>query len=192
MPALSISQLQDKLNTRLGDATDRTYQSSEKTEFLNSAINDEYVFDIVRDDSITTVADQASYDISGTGVTDVIDVSIDIRGDGYPEPMARSAYDVVGDTLYFDGVYKGLPADKTLIILGRGKLTTTDTIPEFLQEYVLTLAHIEALMELATTYTTRFLKNDVTLSEIIAQKRELEAKANRLRVTLRNRHSVRD
>lgn len=192
MAALSISQLQDKLNIRLSDDTDRTYSSSEKTEFLTSAINDEYVFDIVRDDSIPTVADQAAYDIASTGITDVIDVSIDIRGDGYPEPMARSAYDLIGTTLYFDGVYKGLPAGKDLVILGRKKLLTTDNIPEFLQEYVITLAHIEALMELATTYTTRFLKNDVTLSEIIAQKRELEAKASRLRVTLRNRHSVRD
>lgn len=191
MAALSISGLQTKLNTRLNDSTDRTFTSSEKTEFLTSAINDEHVFDIIRDESITTVAQQSSYDVSGTGISDLTDVAIDTLGDGYPDPIDRDAYEVIGDNLYFDMAHRGIPDGKTMILTGKQKLTANDSIPEFLHEYVLTLATIEAYRLLSATYTTRFLKNDVTLAEILQNIRDLENKANQLRVNLRNRRAVR-
>jgi hypothetical protein len=191
MAALSISGLQTKLSTRLNDSSDRTFSSSEKTEMLTSAIQNEHVYDIIRDDSNTTTANTASYDISGTGITDLTDVQVDVLGDGFGHPIDRDGYEVMGDTLYFDPAKKGIPADKTLILIGKQKLTESDQIPEFLQEYVLTLATVEAYRLLAATYTTRFLKNDVTLAEILRNIQDLENKAAQLRTNLRNRRSVR-
>jgi hypothetical protein len=54
MAALSFTQMRTRQNRRLKDSNDITFTSSEKDEFLETAIADPYVFDIARDTTITT------------------------------------------------------------------------------------------------------------------------------------------
>lgn len=191
MAALSFAQMRTRQNRRLKDPTDITFTSSEKDEFLTTAIADPYVFDITRDTSITTAASTASYDLSGLDITEVTDIGIDMVGDGYPEPITRDGYDIIDGTLYFEGRYRGVPADKTLYITGKRKLTASNSIPEFLQEYVLRLADINAYEELIASFTTRFLKNDVTMSGLQSTIRGLQIRVSDLRKNLANRREIR-
>lgn len=65
MAALSLSQMLDRLNTKLSDSTDKTFTSSEKGEFLTSAYNDPNVFYIDRDTSLTTSGTSLIYTLPG-------------------------------------------------------------------------------------------------------------------------------
>lgn len=190
MADLTASGLLTRLNTKLRDSTDRTFTSSEKQEFIAAAIDDDYVFKIVRDDTQVTVANQASYSMADLGISEVLAVFIDVLDNGYPELVSRDGYDVIDGVLYFEPSHRAIPAGKTLIIVGKQKLTTSDTIPEFLQNYVLELALVQSYEELAHTYTTRFLKNDVTLGEILGAIRSMQAKIGDMRRTLANRREV--
>lgn len=191
MAALTFSQLRTRQNRRLKDPTDITFTSSEKDEFLTTAIADPYVFDIARDTSITTAASTPSYDLSGLDITEVTDIAIDTAGDGYPQPISREGYEIIDGTLYFEGSYRGLAADKTLHITGKRKLTTSNSIPEFLQEYVLRLADINAYEELMASFVTRFLKNDVTMGDLQAAVRGNQIRVADLRKNLANRREIR-
>ena len=78
----------------------------------------------------------------------------------------------------------------TLILVGKRKLSTTDLIPDFLQEYVLRLADILAYEELMASFNTRFLKNDVTMSDLSQTIRAHQARITDLRKGLSNRREV--
>lgn len=191
MAALSFTQMRTRQNRRLKDSNDITFTSSEKDEFLETAIADPYVFDIARDTTITTLADTASYDLSGLDITEVTDIGIDILGDGYPQPIARDGYDIIDGVLYLEGRNRNLPVGKTLYITGKRKLTRSNSIPDFLQEYVLRLADINAYEELMASFVTRFLKNDVTMGDLQAAVRGLQIRVADLRKNLANRREIR-
>lgn len=193
MAELSFSQLRTRQDRRLKDSGDITFTSSEKDEFLTTAIADPYVFDIVRDDTLVTVDGASTYDLEDLDyqITEITDIAIDILGDGYPVPVSRDGYEVIGTTLYFEGRNRNIPVGKTIYVTGKRKLEITDTIPEFLQEYVLRLADINAYEELIASFTTRFLKNDVTMSDLQAAIRGLQIRVADLRKNLANRREIR-
>lgn len=188
MAALSLAQMLTRLNTKLSDSTDKTFTSSEKTEFLTSAYNDAEVFIIDRDTSLTTVSGQRNYNVP-TGFSEITDIFIDIDTDGVGYPVARDTYDVINGVIYFQNV-RTLPSDKTLIIFGKNKLDTSDNLPDLLQDYVLTLAQIEAYEFMKNKYSTRFLKNDVSMGELVTSLGQLEQKAASLRKNLNNRREI--
>jgi len=189
MAAQTFSELRDRLDTSLSDTTDRTFSSSEKDEFMTRAFNDPYVYKIVRNTSLTTVNVQASYTVPTT-MTEVIDVQIDTLGDGYPSSLDRSTWQVVDGTLYFDAIQKYLPANKTIVLIGKQKLTVSDSVPDFLQEYVLTLAEMEAYSFMKNKYSTRFLKNDVTMAELVNSLVERRQHVQELRKNLDNKREI--
>lgn len=186
MAALSLAQMLTRLNTKLSDSTDKTFTSSEKTEFLTSAYNDAEVFIIDRDTSLTTVSGQRNYTSPFAETTDIF---LDSDTDGVGYRVDRSTYDVINGIIYFQNV-RTLPSSKTLIIFGKNKLDTTDSLPDFLQDYVLTLAQIEAYEFMKNKYSTRFLKNDVSMGELITSLGQLEQKAAQLRKNLNNRREI--
>lgn len=185
----SYNDMLTRLSTMLSDSADRTYSSSEKQEFLNSAYNDPLVFKIIRDTSLTSGTEDPDYTLPAT-VNEVLDVMIDNQSDGFPERLDRSSYEVIGGVLYFDYSQKYLPTGKTLVIIGKEKLTTTDDLPEFLQEYVLHLGTIYALEFLKNKFATRFLKNDISMTELIAAINTHRQRVQELRKSLANRRSV--
>lgn len=165
MAALTATQLKTKLNTRLRDSDDRTFDDAEKVEAIEQAILDPYVVEIVRTTAATT-ANTASY-ARPAGIDKVAWINIDMQGDGFEEPIDQGAWEEVGGNIIFDRTYKGIPAGKTLLIYGEKKLTTSDTFKDNLQPYILELAHIWCLELLKSELATRFLKNDMTMSDLI-------------------------
>jgi len=185
----TYSEMLDRLDTMLSDANDRTYTSSEKEEFLNSAYNDPSVFEIVRDTSLTTTAGDPSYTVPAT-ITEVLDILVDIAGDGYPQRIARNSYEVVGGTIYFDYTQKSMLDGKTLTVIGKYKITPDDDLPSFLQEYVLHIASIYALEFLKNKFAGRFLKNDVSMTELIAALNTHRQRAAELKKNLANVYEI--
>lgn len=188
MAALSLSQMLDRLNTKLSDSTDKTFTSSEKEEFLTSAYNNASNFFIDRDTSLTTVANQYNYTLP-TGFSEPTDIFVDIDSDGIGERIPRNMYNVINGVVYFSNDLN-LSSGYTLIIFGKSPVTTSDNIPDFLQDYVLTLAQIEAYEFMKNKYATRFLKIDISMGELIASLNQLEQKAASLRKNLSNRRVV--
>ncbi len=189
MAAQTYTEMRDRLNVMLSDTPDRTFSSSEKDEFMDSAWNDPLVFQIVRDTSLTTGTEDPDYTLPAT-IDEVLDVMIDTNSNGFPERLDRSSYEVIGGVLYLDFTQQYLPSSKTLIIVGKQKLTTDDSLPEFLQEYVLHLASIYALEFLKNKFASRFLKNDVSMTEIIAAINTHRQRVAELRKSLANRRSI--
>lgn len=190
MAEASFTQLRTRQDRRLRDTTDKTFSSSEKDEFLTTAIDDPYVFKIVKDTSLTSVTGQATYTVPD-GISEVIEMAIDLYDNDFPEIIDRNGYEVVDGTIYFDRNYRYLLDGKILYVTGKYKLTTSDLIPDYLQEYVLRLADINAYEELIASFTTRFLKNDVTMADLQGAIRGLQIRVADLRKNLANRREVR-
>lgn len=188
MAALSVSQIKTRLNTKLSDDQDKTFTSSEKDEFLVSAYNDASNFIIDRDTSLTTVSQQYNYTLP-TGFTAPTDIFIDLDSDGVGYKIPTNQYNVINGVVYFSNSLSLTP-NCTLILFGKNKLDTTDSLPDFLQDYVLTLAQIEAYEFMKNKYSTRFLKNDVSMGELVTSLNQLEQKAEMLRKNLNNRRVV--
>lgn len=81
MATFTAAQLKTRLNTKLRDSADRTFSSSEKDEFYTTACEDEYVYKITKDTSLTVVAGSFSYALP-TGFTEVTDFGFDANGYG--------------------------------------------------------------------------------------------------------------
>ena len=188
MAALSFSQMLDRLDTKLSDSTDKTFTSSEKTEFLTSAYENVEVNFIGRDTSLTTVSNQYDYAVPAT-MTEITDIFVDTLGDDVGYAVPRNSYDIIDGYIYFSNTLSLVPS-KTIILFGKKQVEITDTMPDFLQTYVLTLAQIEAYEFMKNKYATRFLKNDVSMGELISSLGQLEQKAAGLRKNLANRRVV--
>lgn len=183
----SLSQLKTRLNTRLRDTGNLTFTSAEKDEMLIEAIADPYVYIADRDTSLTTVDSQSVYPMPD-GFDDIYEIGIDINADGYVSPIPRSEYDVLNGNLIFASSSKTLTAGKTLHIYGKRKLTTTDIFPDKVQEYILSLAIVGAFEMLKTSLTTRFVKNDMTMTDIVKSIQTHEQRAEKYRRSLINQH----
>lgn len=165
------------LNLRLGDTNNFTFTSDEKNQALDEAFNDDHVFSTVWDDSLTY--DQNAYQYAKpTGIDVVQDISIrpDNTTATEPESIASSLWEVIDSNIHFkNGANRAIPHGYTLFIKGKNKYTTSDTITETnVQEYVLNLAQLKCLKMLGVKKSLSFLKNDTSMGEIIAIKRELE------------------
>lgn len=182
------AELLTQLNTRLRDSQNLTFTSDEKTEILTEAINDPFVTYPVRDTSLSTIASTYSYTLP-TGIRDVFEVGIDLSGTGVATPIPRDSYDIVDGVLYFNDT--SLPEGKTIVLVGNKKLTyASSDIPTQLCEYVLHLAMVSAFELLKTSLTTRFLKNDMTMTDIIQSIATHQRRADELRRTITNQRLV--
>ena len=182
MADASFAQLKAKLNVRTNDGNDVSFTSAEKDEFLNAAFQDPSVYIIDRDDTTTTSANAASYPVPDT-LSKVTQISVDVNGDGFTMPLDRSTWKQVNGNIYFSYVQKGIPANKTMVMWGISKLTTSDLIPDSLQEYILHLARVEAYQYILAKLTTRFMTNDITTAECLAAISRHQNAADRLKST---------
>lgn len=187
MADITKSQLKVKFNTRLRDTTNVTWTSGEKDDILSAAILDPFVYIVDTDKTLVTVANQPEYTSPVQAITDM---QIDTNGDGYPKPVPREAYDLINGVIRFGRAYKGIPAGKTLYVTGEIKLTDFDTYPDMIQEYILQTAMAEAFEMLKTSLTSRFVKNDMTMSEIVQSISTHRAEAARLRSQIMNQRPV--
>lgn len=176
------------LNTTLGDSANTTFTVAEKTRALTKAFNDTYVttFDIW-DTSLSYTQGTYQYPVPAS-MTVVQEIYISPNGatEPFPEPIDKTLYEVVGTNIQFrqkaDWI---IPSNYTLYIKGRKKLDTTATISDMIQyEYILALAGYNTLTLLSHKKANLFVKNDTTMSELIALRRELLAEVKEFRARL--------
>lgn len=176
----------EQLNITLNDTDNVTFTPEQKARALQKAWNDSYVVEDVYDDSLSFTAGTNSYPLpSGFGaVADVgISPSNSLTSD-FVSSIGEGLWETQGSNLVFrNNANSVLSSGYTLYLKGRKKLdwnTDTITTPN-LQEYVIALAGVNTLTLLAYQKVNLFLKNDTTLGELVALKRELEQDVIRLR-----------
>lgn len=176
---MDFTALKTTLNIRLGDSDNFTFTVEEKTETLTEAFNDESVVSQVWDSSLTF--DTNTFQYARPATVDAIQ-DIYIRrsntADTEPEKVSSELWEVVASNIQFKPpAFSIIPDGYTLYLKGKNKYTAADTIAEKnIQEYVLNLAQLNCLNMLGVKKALKFLKNDATMSEIVAVKRELERK----------------
>lgn len=190
---MTFAELKAKLNTRLGDVDNFAFTSEEKDEILTEAIQDPYVVQTTWDETLTFLTGTWRYEVP-EGVSTVKDVYVKRGVELEPEPIAVPYEIVVEDGtryLQFKGGSHRLPHNQTMYIRGSYKLTIADDIEDVrTQQYVLNLAQLNALDNLGMKKVLRFLKNDTSVSEIIAIKRELERKVIQHRASIQREYQA--
>jgi len=180
---MDIDELTTQLNIRLGDTDNFAFTTEEKTSILTEAIEDEYVVTSKWDETLTYSQGTWQYAIPSS-ITTVKDVYIKPGTNEDPETIALP-WDVVEGNLQFKGGSRVIPDGSTLYIRGNHKYTIADTITETrLQQYILNLAQVNAMDEIGIKKILKFVKNDTSVSEIIAMKRELERKVAKHRASI--------
>lgn len=186
--ATTFTALKVRFNTWLRDTQNLTFTDDEKTELLTAALNDPLATTVVRDTSLTTIAGTYSY-TAPTGIGAIYELGLDLNGDGIFHLIPREQYDLINGAIYFNT--NALPAGKTIQIVGKSKLDATSAdIPVKVQDYVLHIAMVNAFEMLKTSLTTRFVKNDMTMSDIINSINTHKQEAVRLRQDIINQRLV--
>jgi len=181
----------DELNITLGDTGDVTFTSDEKTRALTKAWNDSYVTQVVWDSSITFETGTYQYAIP-TGLTTVKDIYISASNSSSdaPEPISSDLWEVVGTNIQLSPKAAFIPNGYTMYLKGNYKLDpnsdTLDTVN--LQEYVLANAGFQTLTLLGHKKINLFLKNDTTMSELIALRREFQRDVKEYRLALQKEY----
>lgn len=183
----TFADLKTRLNTKLRDSQNLTFTDDEKTEILTVAINDPYVYTLTRNASLTTAASTYAYALP-TDVEEVFDLFLDTDGNGVGYHVSREDYDVI------DGYIRARvtwPENTPIILFCKTKLDSASTdYPVKMQEYILELALVEAFELLKTSLTTRFLKNDMTMADIIQSIATHQRRAEELRRAIINQRLV--
>lgn len=188
---MDLSTALTTLDTILGDSEDVTFSSSEKTRAMTRAWDDAYVVAPAWDTSLTYSTGTYRYSLPAT-ISSVQDIYISPVGSSspFPEPIDSSLWEAIDDevssidrdvrfTWRADNI---IPDGSTLYIKGRYKIRTSDSISNpVMQEYVLALAGVYTLTMLTHKKANLFTKNDVTMSELIGLRRELQQDVDRLR-----------
>lgn len=179
MPDATLSQLLTRLNIKARDGSNVTFTAQEKTDALTTAVADPYVIAIQRDASQTTTSTLDHYTVPD-GMT-LIKLGIQINT--YGRPTVIEGWDVFDQIVYLDD----LPVSgKTLVMIGRTKLTIYDSIPDNRQEYVLVLAKLELVKYLQQSLANTFLTNDMTMGDLIQLESVLSREADSWRKTFQN------
>lgn len=185
---LTFANALTELNTVIGDSSDVTFSTSEKQRALTKAWNDAYVVNEVWDTTLTYASGTYQYTKPAT-VTSIQDIYLAPTGSSqpFPEPIDSDMWELVNGKIQFNGqADRIIPHGYTLYVKGHYKLTTSDSIADAnMQEYVLAIAGVETLKLLTHKKANLFTKNDTTVSELIAIKRELQQDVVDLRRKLR-------
>lgn len=172
---MNFEEITDALNIQLGDTDDTTFTPEEKERALTKAWNDPYVVTTVWDTTLTFNQNAYQYEIPDT-LTTVKDIYINPSNAASDEPEKISAdlWEVIEGNIQFkNAAFRTIPHGWTLYLKGHYKLTTEDDLETVnLQEYVIALAGVETLNLLGYKKANLFLKNDTSMAELIALRRE--------------------
>lgn len=163
------------LNTILGDSTNVTFTVAEKTRALTRAWNDQYVTKIVWDDSLVYVTGTYQYSLDNMSTVKDIYLSPTGASKPMPDPIDGGLWEVIDGNIQFNSKADTIISTGYILYLkGNYKLTTDDTLDDVgLQEYVLALGGVNTLTLLGFKKANLFVKNDITMAELIGLRREL-------------------
>ncbi len=168
-----------ELDVILGDASNVTFTTAEKDRAMTRAWNDQYVCTVVWDTSLTYTQGTYQYTVPIATMSTVKDIDLSSTGSSkpMPDPIDGSLWEVVGGKIQFNSnADRYIPTGYTLYLKGTYKLTTDDTLDDVgLQEYVLASAGVNTLTLLGFKKANLFVKNDLTMAELIGLRRELMA-----------------
>lgn len=176
----------EEMNITLGDSGDVTFTPEEKARALQRAWRDAYVVKRVFDTTLTFSTGTYQYTLP-TSLTTVTEIGISPSNSttsDFPEAIPSSFWEVIGGNIQFkNNANSVIPDGSTLYVKGNKKYDyTADTLPTAaLQEYVIALGAYNTLTALAYKKVNLFLKNDTTLGELVALKRELKQEVLELR-----------
>lgn len=177
MATLTFAAALTTLDTILNDTSNTTFTTVQKSRAMTKAWNDSYVVNPVWDTSLTYTQGTYRYVLPAT-LTTVQDIYLSPTGatQPMPEPISNSLWEVVNGFIQFNQQADNtIPSTYTLYLKGNYKVTVSDSItPVNLQEYVLALAGVETLRLLSFMKANLFVKNDVTMAELIGLKREFQ------------------
>lgn len=179
---MDFNDTKDEMNIVLGDTADTTFTPEEKIRALTKAWNDPYVVDDVWNTAGTFLSTTYQTAIP-SGVSTVKDIGIKISYDDFPESIDASLWQIVDGNIHWSHEARWvLPDSSTLYILGTDKLTVADTLSTVaLQEYVIALGAVNTLTLLGFKKANLFLKNDTSMGELIALKRDLQKDVENMR-----------
>lgn len=186
---MDYSETLEQLNITLGDTEDTTFTPEEKARALQKAWNDSYVVNQVVDSTLTFTKGTVSQAIPAT-LTTVTGISLSPSNSltsDFPELIGTDNYDIVdGNIRWKNRANSIIPDTYTLYLIGNKKLDwNTDTLDTVnLQEYVLALAGYNTLSLLGYKKANLFLKNDLSMAELISLRRELKQEAMEYRAKL--------
>lgn len=169
------------LNIDLNDTDNFTFTTEEKQRALTEAWNDPYNTSAVWDE--TTTYDQSTYSyVVPTGIDTVKGLYYKADSTEFPTPVPSEAYEVVNGYIKISPEYRYIFAQgSTIVTKGAKQLTTSDSLAADRQEYVLKLAHYNTLRRLGAQKANKFLKNDTSMAEVVALRRELEREISVMR-----------
>lgn len=172
---MTYNESLDELNTTLDDAGNVTFTPEQKQRALTKAWNDSYVIRTKWDETLTFSTSTYQYAIP-VALTTVKDIYLTASSSDNPEPIDSDLWEIVDGNIQFNARARYIiPHGNTLYCKGNYKLTTSDTLDDVgMQEYVIALASVETINTLLFKKANLFLKNDVTVSELVAIKREME------------------
>ncbi len=179
----------DEVNVTINDSDDVTFTPEQKARALKKAWNDSYVVDDVTDSSLIFVTGTRTYPLP-SGFTTVVEIGLSTGNSlnvDFVSPIASDLWEVQGTNIVFKNDANSIiPTNYTLYIKGRKKLDWgADTLDATnMQEYVIALGSYNTLALLSYTKVNLFLKNDTSLSELIALRRELKQEVFELRAKL--------
>lgn len=183
---MDYDETYDELNITLGDDANATFTPEEKAQALKKAWNDSYVVDYVTDTSLTFVTGTRNY-AKPSGFTVVTEIGLspsNSLNSSFVSAIANDLWETQGSNIIFKNNANGvIPGGYVLYVKGKKKLNwATDTLDSpSLQEYVKALAGYNTLSLLGHKKANLFLKNDTSMAELIALKRELATDVSYLR-----------
>lgn len=189
--SMTFAQSLSELNIILGDSSNITFTTEEKERALTRAWRDQYVVNTVWDETLSFTTDDATYSLPAT-LTTLKDIylSRSNTSQDFPEPIDSGLWDVVDGVIRFAPVANRIiPSGHTLYLKGNYKITTDDTIDNVaLEEYVLSLAGVNTLTLLGYKKANLFLKNDLTMGELVQLRRDLQQDVREARLRLQKEY----
>ncbi len=164
----------ETLNIALNDSDNFTFTDSEKTRALTEAWADPYNTYDTWDESLSFSSAQYAYEIPSE-ITTVKGLYYKPSDDSFPVPLPSDSYETVAEYLYIAPEYQYFFSEgQTIIVKGVCQRTVTDNLSGDRQDYVIKLAQYKTLGMLGGQKANKFLKNDTSMAEIVALRRELE------------------
>ena len=176
----------EELNITLGDSGNVTFTPEEKIRALRKAWNDSSVVKPVRNATLTFTVGTYNQSLP-SGLTTVTGISLSPSNSltsDFPYSVSTDLYEVIDGVIYWKNRANSvIPTGYTLYVTGNYKYDyASDTLPtKALQEYVIALGAYNTLGLLGFKKANLFLKNDLTMGELLSLKQNLKQEVNELK-----------
>lgn len=185
---MNFDDLTLQLNNMLGDTSNFALSLAQKQQNLTTAFQDQYVVSEVWDNSITFSVTNYQYPVP-TDMDVVIDIWLERAQDRFPEPISTSLWNqIAGNIQFLPSAQWKIPDNYSLWVQGTHKNIVSDDITDVAaQNYILSLAGLLCLRNLAYTKLLSFLRNDTTVADIINLRKDMENEVAAYRAQLQTR-----